>query len=63
MPDRYRLAISVGLFAGLRLSEILGLVWADVDFAGSQLCVRFQMGRDGERRRLKTHAGSRDVSW
>jgi integrase len=60
-PDRYRLAISVGLFAGLRLSEILGLIWADVDFAGNQLCVRFQMGRDGERRRLKTHAGSRDV--
>ena len=58
---RYRLAVSVGLFAGLRLSEILGLIWADVDFAGNQLCVRFQMGRDGKRRRLKTHAGSRDV--
>jgi integrase len=60
-PPRYRLPISVGLFAGLRLSEILGLIWADVDFAGNQLCVRFQMGRDGTRRRLKTHAGSRDV--
>jgi integrase len=60
-PARYRLPISVGLFGGLRLSEILGLVWADVDFAGDQFCVRFQMGRDGKRRRLKTHAGSRDV--
>lgn len=60
-PARYRLAISIGLFAGLRLAEILGLTWADVDFAGDQLRVRFQMGRDGERRRLKTDAGSRDV--
>jgi integrase len=60
-PARYRLAISVGLFAGLRLSEILGLVWADIDFTGNQVWVRFQMGRDGERRRLKTHAGSREV--
>ena len=60
-PTRYRLAVSVGLFAGLRLSEILGLVWANADFAGDQLRVEFQMGRDGARRRLKTDAGRREV--
>lgn len=60
-PERYRVAVSVGLFAGLRLSEILGLVWADVDFAGNQLRVEFQMARDGTRRRLKTDAGRREV--
>jgi integrase len=57
----YRLAIAVGLFSGLRVSEALGLVWADVDSDTENIRVRFQMGRDGERRRLKTAAASRDV--
>lgn len=60
-PDRYRVAIGCGLFAGLRLSELLGLVWGDIDFRGDTIRVRFQMGRDSERRPLKTAAGRRDV--
>jgi len=59
--DRYRVAIACGLFAGLRLSELLGLVWDDIDFRGEAIRVRFQMGRDGKRRPLKTAAARRDV--
>jgi integrase len=57
----YRLAIAIGLFAGLRVSEALGLVWSDIDSEAEHIRVRFQMGRDGERRRPKTAAASRDV--
>ena len=59
--DRYRVAIACGLFAGLRLSELLGLVWDDIDFRGEAIRVRSQMGRDGRRRPLKTAAARRDV--
>lgn len=57
----YRLAIATGLFAGLRLGEALGLVWRDIDEAGESIRVRAQMSRHGERLKLKTAAGSRDV--
>jgi len=59
--DRYRVALECGLFSGLRLSELLGLVWADVDLRGDTIRVRYQMGRDGKRRPVKTAAGRRDV--
>ncbi len=60
-PDRYRVAIACGVFAGLRLSELLGLVWGDIDFRGGTIRVRFQMARDGTRRPLKTSSARRDV--
>jgi len=60
-PGRYRLALACGRFSGLRLSELLGLTWEVIDFAGGTILVRFQMGRDGKRRRLKTAAARRDV--
>ncbi len=60
-PDRYRLAIACGLFSGLRVSELLGLTWADLDFRGDVIRVRDQLGRDGKRRALKTAAARRDV--
>jgi integrase len=60
-PDRYRLAIACGPFSGLRLSELLGLTWGDIDTRGAMLRVRHQMGRDGKRRPLKTAAARRDV--
>lgn len=60
-PARYRVAIVSGLFSGLRLSELLGLTWADIDLRGDTIRVRFQMGRDGQRRPLKTAAARRDV--
>ena len=60
-PERYRVALVCGLFSGLRLSELLGLAWADIDLRGETIRVRHQMGRDGNRRPLKTAAGRRDV--
>jgi integrase len=60
-PPTYRVAIATGLFSGLRVAEVLGLVWGDVDFERTELHVRAQMGRDRKRRRLKTGAGRRDV--
>ncbi len=57
----YRLAIATGLFSGLRLGEVLGLTWADVDLREGVIRVRAQMDRDGQRRDLKTAAARRDV--
>ena len=31
-PARYRPLLATAAFTGLRLSELLGLVWAEVDF-------------------------------
>lgn len=60
-PDRYRVAVACGLFSGLRLSELLGLTWADVDTRGPTIRVRHQLCRDGKRRPLKTAVARRDV--
>jgi integrase len=57
----YRPALATGLFAGVRVSELLGLKWEDVDLKEKVLRVRFQMDRKGRRQPLKTDAGRRDV--
>lgn len=59
----YRPAIATAAFTGVRLSELLGLTWDDIDFDEEVIHVRFQMprGRNPERRRLKTPASIRDV--
>jgi integrase len=59
--DPYRPAIAVGVLAGLRVSEILGLRWDDVDAKAGFFRVRGQLGRDGEHRASKTPAGRREV--
>jgi integrase len=61
VPDRYCAAIACALFSGLRLSELLGLVWRDVDFVRGVLHVTHQLARDGSRKQLKTPAARRDV--
>ena len=58
---RDRLLVGVLLFAGLRISEALGLAWEDVDLGSGHLRVRNQLARNGERVRLKTAGSSRDV--
>jgi integrase len=60
-PSRYRTVIACGLFSGLRLSELLGLTWTDVDLGERALKVRYQLSRHGERVALKTVAARRDV--
>jgi hypothetical protein len=49
------------IFAGLRVSELLGLTWDDIDFAHNLTHVRRQMSRRGDQVPLKTEAGEREV--
>lgn len=58
---RFRPLVAVGLFAGLRLGEGLGLVWNDVDFERGFLRIRYQLDRDRRRAPLKTSESRRDV--
>jgi integrase len=59
--DPYRPALAIGVLAGLRVSEILGLRWEDINLKAGVIRVRGQLGRDGEHRDSKTPAGRRDV--
>jgi integrase len=58
---RWRLVVAVGLFAGLRISEALGVVWGDIDREASVIRVRYQLSRTGKRVELKSGKGRRDV--
>ena len=63
---RYRPLIATGLYTGLRISEVLGLIWDDVDLAAGELHLRAQLSRahrGSPARRVppKTAAAVRDV--
>jgi integrase len=63
---RDRLMLATVLYTGLRISEMLGLVWEDVDFAAGVIHVRAQLSRahrGAPARRVapKTAASVRDV--
>ena len=65
-PRRYRPLLLTGAYTGLRLSEVLGLAWDDVDFAAGVVHVRYQLarGRRGvppHRVLPKTRASIREV--
>jgi integrase len=65
-PSRDRLMVATALYTGLRISELLGLIWDDVDFAAGLVHVRAQLSRAhrGEPARRvapKTAASLRDV--
>jgi integrase len=62
----HRLMVTTILYTGLRISEMLGLVWDDVDFAAGVIHVRAQLSRahrGAPARRVapKTPASVRDV--
>lgn len=59
--ERYRLLLSVALFSGLRLGELLGLRWKDIDFGGEIIRVRTQLNRQGQHVPLKQPKSARDV--
>ena len=59
--DTFRAPIAVMLFAGLRLGELLGLRWEDVNFADGFVHVRSQLSPTRELVELKTDSGRRDV--
>lgn len=63
---RYRALIATALYSGMRLSELLGLTWRDVDLVDGLIRVRYQLSRarvgsPARRVRLKTQAAVRDV--
>jgi integrase len=65
-PHRYRPLLLTGAYSGMRLSEVLGLSWEDVDFAAGVIHVRHQLarGRRGvppHRIPPKTRASARDI--
>jgi integrase len=65
-PPQGRILVETALFSGLRISELLGLTWADIDFAVGLIRVRAQLSRShrGEPARRvapKTPASIREV--
>jgi integrase len=58
MGDTFRPVAATSAYAGLRLSEALGLRWRDVDFGAGTLTVSAQLGPDGTRVPLKTAASA-----
>ena len=60
-PERYRALLATAIFTGLRLGELLGLTWGDVDFDAGLVRVRKQLGRDGVLVPPKTDQAVRDV--
>ena len=63
---RYRPLLATALYSGLRISELLGLVWDDVDLAAGVIHVRAQLSRahrgvPARRVAPKTPAAVRDV--
>ena len=61
MSDVFRPVAAVCAYAGLRVSEALGLRWCDVDFAAGTLTVSAQLAPDGSRVPLKTAASAATV--
>ena len=57
--ERWRAALALAGFAGLRLGEIRALTWADVDLETGALSVRRSMLPDGTVKAPKTDAGNR----
>jgi integrase len=58
---RYRPLLATAVFTGLRQGELLGLTWADVNFADGVVHVRKALDRSGERVEPKTANAVRDV--
>jgi integrase len=64
--ERYRPLVATALFTGMRISELLGLVWGDVDLDAGVIHVRFQLSRvqrgsPPTRVSPKTRAAVRDI--
>jgi integrase len=60
-PTKYEAVIRTAVFTGLRLGELLGLKWSDVDFTAGVIRVRRQLTQQGELGDPKTSSGKRDV--
>jgi len=47
LGDEFRPVAATCLFAGLRVSEALGLLWSDIDWTAKTVRIERQLGRDG----------------
>ena len=61
LSDTFRPIIATCTFAGLRISEALGLRWRDVDFSAGTIDVTGQLGTNGERVPVKSPASAAPV--
>jgi integrase len=61
LSDVFRPLVAACAYAGLRVSETLGLVWGDLDLSGDMLTVSAQLAPDGTRAPLKTTASAATV--
>lgn len=59
--ERWRAAFGLAAYAGLRLGELRGLRWEDVDLDASAIAVRRSLLPDGTAKPTKTEAGERTV--
>jgi integrase len=58
LSDTFRPVVYVCLYAGLRISEALGLRWADIDLKAGTISVDRQLAPTGERVHVKTAASA-----
>ena len=59
--ERWQAALGLAGYAGLRLGELRGLKWEDIDFERSTIMVRRSLLPDGQEKETKTKAGTRVV--
>jgi integrase len=59
--ERWRSALGLAAYAGLRLGEVRALHWSDIDFEAGTVTVRQSMQPDGTLKEPKTEAGRRTV--
>src|SRR4051812_23835272 len=59
--ERWRAALALAGYAGLRLGEVRALAWSDVDLTAGSVTVRRSMLPNGTAKAPKTDAGARTV--
>lgn len=59
--DRWRAALGLAAYAGLRLGELRALTWADIDLQAGTVSVRRSLLPNGTSKEPKTAAGIRSV--
>lgn len=61
VPDRHRPFIVTAIYTGMRMSELRGLRWQDVDFTKSIIQVRQRADRFNQIGKPKSKSGRRDI--
>ncbi len=59
---RHKGAIYIAVITGMRMGELLGLTWDDLDWEGKSITVNRQLDRTGQLATLKTKHGKRAIA-